>query len=90
MLPGMHVMFEVLLVPGALVENLLSAETLDDTRARLMTRAQVDATGFVGLADDDGDHRHFVIVRHRDQNRIQNALDAHTDVRGFRVHAFDL
>lgn len=86
----MHVMFEVLLVPGALVDNLLSAETLEDTNARLMTRAQVDATGFVGLDDDDGDHRHYVIVRHRDQNRVQYALDSHTDVRGFRVLAFDL
>lgn len=90
MLLPMHVMFEVLLVPGAHVDNLLSAETLDDTNARLMTRAQVDATGFVGLADDDGDHRHFIIVRHRDQNRVQYALESHPEVRGFRVHAFDL
>ena len=86
----MHVMFEVLLVPGALVENLLSAETLQDTNAQLRTRAQIDASGFTGLAPDDGDHRHFVIVRHRDQRRIENVLNAHPDVRGFAVHAFDL
>jgi hypothetical protein len=86
----MHVMFEVLLVPGTQVDTLLSAETLDDTNARLMTRAQVDATGFVGLAEDDGDHRHYIIVRHRDQNRVQYALESHQEVRGFRVHAFDL
>jgi hypothetical protein len=86
----MHVMFEVLLVPGSHVDNLLSDETRDDTNARLMTRAQVDATGFVGLADDDGDHRHYIIVRHRDQNRVQYGLESHPDVRGFRVLAFDL
>jgi hypothetical protein len=90
MLLGMHVMLEVLLVPGANVDTLLSAETLEDTNARLMTRAQVEATGFVGLDADDGEHRHFIIVRHRDQNRVQYALESHTEVRGFRVHAFDL
>lgn len=86
----MHVMFEVLLVPGARVDELLSEETLDDTKARLMTRAQVDATGFVGLEPDDGEPRCFIVVRRLHERRIQNALDAHAEVRGFRVHDFDL
>jgi hypothetical protein len=90
MLLRMHVMLEVLLVPGANVDGLLSEETVADTNARLMTRAQVEATGFVGLDADDGEPRHFIIVRHRDQNRVQYALESHTDVRGFRVHAFDV
>jgi hypothetical protein len=86
----MHVMLEVLLVPGANVDTLLTAETIEDTNARLMTRAQVEATGFVGLGEDDGAPRHYIIVRHRDQNRVQYALESHPEVRGFRVHAFDL
>jgi hypothetical protein len=86
----MHVMFEVLLVPGARVDELLSEETLDDTKARLMTRAQVDATGFVGLEPDDGELRCFIVVRRLHERRIQNGLDAHSEVRGFRVHDFDL
>jgi hypothetical protein len=86
----MHVMLEVLLVPGAHVDTLLTAETIEDTNARLMTRAQVEATGFVGLDADDGSPRHYIIVRHRDQNRVQYALESHPEVRGFRVHAFDL
>jgi hypothetical protein len=86
----MHVMLEVLLVPGAHVDTLLTAETIEDTNARLMTRAQVEATGFVGLDEDDGSPRHYVIVRTRDQNRVQYALESHPEVRGFRVHAFDL
>lgn len=86
----MHVMFEVLLVPGAQADNLLSEETIADTSARLMTRAQVESTGFVGLAEDDGAPRHYIIVRHRDQNRVQYGLESHPEVRGFRVLAFDL
>ena len=87
----MHVMFEVLLVPGASGANLVSAETLEDTQAQVLTREQVEKLGFVGLDDDpQGRDRRFIIVRRRDQHRIQNALDAHPEVPGFRVHDFDL
>jgi hypothetical protein len=87
----MHVMFEVQLVPGASGANLLTQETLEDTQAQVLTRAQVETLGFQGLTDDaQGRERRFIIVRQRDQNRIANILDAHPEVPGFRVHEFDL
>lgn len=86
----MHVMLEVLLVPGASGE-LLTQETIDDTQARIMTREEVEKAGFSGLQDDpQGRDRRFIVVRRSDGRRIQNVLDTHPEVTGFREHDFDL
>jgi hypothetical protein len=87
----MHVMFEVYLVPGANAADLLTQETIEDTKAQVMTRAEAEKTGFSGIPDDpEGRERRFIVIRRRDQNRIQNVLDAHPEVTGFRIHDFDI
>ena len=87
----MHVLFEVVLVAGAKAEPLLTQETLDDTQARIMTRAELEAEGFTGIQDDfEARERRFIVVRRRDQNRIANWLDTHQGVAGYRPHDFDL
>ncbi|PRP91619.1 hypothetical protein ENSA5_53790 [Enhygromyxa salina] len=87
----MHVMLEVILAPGAQVGELLTQETIEDTKARVMTQAEVEKLGFQSLADGpEGCERRFIVVGRSDQRRIQNHLETLPRVTGFRVHDFDL
>ena len=87
----MHVMFEVILAPGASAKGLLSQETIEDTKAQVMTRAEAEKVGFQGIRDEpQGRDRRFIVVVRSDQRRIQNRLDALPEVTGYEVHDFDL
>ena len=87
----MHLLFEVYLVPGAKAEQLLTQETLEDTKARIMTRPELEAEGFGGIKDDPRDRdRRYIVIRRSDHNRIANWLDTHQEVTGYQVHDFDL
>ena len=87
----MHVMFEVVLAPGALGEGLISQETLKDTQAQVMTREEAEQVGFQGIPDDPhGRDRRFVVVAKRDERRIMNQLEANPEVAGFQPHYVDI
>jgi len=87
----MHVLFEVLLAPGASGEGLFTRETLDDTAAQVMTVAEAERIGLSGIPEaPEGQDRLLVVVAKIDERRIQNVLEASGQVAGFRVHLVDL
>ena len=87
----MHLLFEVYLVPGAKGEQLLTQETLEDTKARIMTRPELEAEGFHEIKDDPQNReRRYVVIRRSDQNRLANWFDVHQEVTGYEIHDFDL
>ena len=86
----MHVMFEVILAPGASADDLLTQETIDDTQAKVLTRAQAESIGFSGIPDDpEGRERRFIVAKRGDTRRIANRLEVVPAVTGFNVHDFD-
>lgn len=86
----MHVMFEVILAPGASAEGLLSPETIEDTKAQVLTRAEAEKIGFTGIPDDpQGRERRFIVAKRSDARRISNRLEVVPVVTGFDIHDFD-
>jgi hypothetical protein len=87
----MHVMFECFLAPGASGENLVTAETLADTQAQVMTPEEAVAVGFSGLPDDpQGRQRRFIVCTQTDARRIQGQLEMNSEVAAFRMHEITL
>jgi hypothetical protein len=85
----MMVVFEVHVVPGSDPTSILTAETLRDTQAQVMTRTEAQKVGFSGLPEAPADHEvRYVAVAKRDANRIQRAFEANDAVGLFR--AFDV
>lgn len=82
--------FEVYLVPGKSSRNLLSAELLRETDAKVMTLEEATTAGFAGLKplSDAGDLR-LISVSRRDAAWIQRTLEAHDAVASFRFHEVD-
>ncbi len=78
-------LFEVILSPGSFGQNLLTEETLADTQAQIMTRAEAEKVGFSGLPERPGDLR-YVVCSPSHRARILAQLDRHPDVAAFDVH----
>ena len=86
----MHVMFEVILAPGASADDLLTQETIDDTQAKVLTKAQAESLGFSGIPDDpEGRDRRFIVAKRTDTRRIASRLEIVPVVTGFNIHDFD-
>ena len=82
----MMVLVEVHLAPGKKTFEL-SKETLEETKAQVMTPAEAAGVGFEGLPAAPGDHAVFyVAVRQVDSRWIMNALEADPNVASFKVH----
>jgi hypothetical protein len=80
------VLIEVHLAPGAHTFEL-SAETLRDTKAQMMTPEQAGAVGFGGLPSPPaGIEVRYVAVLERDSRWILNAIEADPNVSSFRMH----
>jgi hypothetical protein len=83
----MLVVFEVYLAPGADPEALLSAETLRETQAQIMTADDAAKVGFTGMSPPpDGQASRLIAVASKDQRWIQRALEQSDAVASFRVH----
>jgi hypothetical protein len=79
------VVFEVHVVPGSDPASILTAETLHDTQAQVMTRTEAQKVGFHGLPEAPADHEvRYVAVAKRDENRIQRGFEANDAVGLFR------
>jgi hypothetical protein len=86
----MLTVFEVFLAPGADPAHLLSAETIRDTQAQMMTLAEAKKVGFGGLPDPPpGTEMRIIAVARRDARRILNTLERSEIVGQFRVHEVD-
>ncbi len=80
------VLIEVHLAPGA-HEFELSAETLRETKAQVMTHAQAKAVGFAGMpTPPDGVEVRYVAVADRHARWILNSLEANPNVSRFNMH----
>jgi len=87
----MHTMFEMYLAPGHSSEGLLSQETLDDTKAQIMTRAEAEKVGFGGLPEGpEGIEQRFIVVQKIDERRIMNLLESSPQVAKFAVHEVNI
>jgi hypothetical protein len=83
---AMMVVIEVHLAPGRKAFEL-SKETLEETKAQVMTPAEAARVGFEGLPPAPADHAVFyVAVRQVDSRWIMNALEADQGVTKFNVH----
>ena len=80
--------FEVHLTPGAIADELLSAEVKKETNAQVMTVAEAKKVGFSGLPDL-GPNVRLIAVAKRDSGWIQKVLEASHIVGGFRMHHVD-
>jgi hypothetical protein len=90
---AMMVVFEVHVAPGGDPNRILSAETLRETQAQVMTSAEAKKVGFAGLPEPPFGHEshevRLVAVAKRDAAWIQRALEANDAVGQFRVFDVD-
>ncbi len=87
---AMMVVFEVHVVPGSDPAGILSAETLRETQAQVMTFADAKKVGFSGLPDPPSDHEvRLIAVAKRDAPWIQRALETNEAVGQFRMFDVD-
>jgi hypothetical protein len=83
----MMVVFEVHMAPGSDPGGILSAETLRETQAQVMTLDEAKKVGFGGLPEPPPDRLvRLIAVAKRDAQWIQRALEINEAVGGFRVH----
>ena len=85
----MMVIFEVFVAPGADPSSLLSAETLRDTKAQVMTLDEARKVGFQGLPDPKGKDVRLIAVAKRDASWIHRALETNEAVGNFRMYDVD-
>ena len=79
--------FEVHLVPGGDVEQVIPAQTLKETQAQIMTVEEATAVGFGGLpVGVDATNLRLVAVAARDAPWIARALEQSDAVKGFNIH----
>ncbi len=78
-------LFEVVLSPGSFGLALLTEETLADTQAQIMTRAEAEKVGFSGLPDRGTEVR-YVVCSPSHRARVLAQLDRHPEVAAFDVH----
>ena len=77
----MMVVFEVHVVPGCDPSSILTQETLRDTQAQVMTRAEAQKVGFGGLPESPADHEvRYVAVAKRDESRVQRSFESNDAV----------
>jgi hypothetical protein len=87
----MVTIFEVVIARGEDPDGFLSAETLAETQAQVMTLAEASALGFEGLRPDEkGREVRLVAVAPRDGQFIQRRLEASPAVQAFRVHEVEM
>jgi hypothetical protein len=85
----MMVVYEVHLAPGTDPAGILTAETVRETQAQLMTLDEARKVGFGGLPDAPADHEvRYVAVAKRDASWIRQRLESSEAVAAFR--AFDV
>jgi hypothetical protein len=83
----MMVVFEVHMAPGSDPSGILSAETLRETQAQVMTLEEAKKVGFAGLPEPPADRVvGLIAVAKRDAQWVQRALETNEAVGGFRVH----
>jgi hypothetical protein len=84
---GMMVVFEVHVVPGADPGSILTAETLRETGAQVMTYDEATKVGIVGLPPPPADHVvRYVALAKRDAPWIYRSMESNDAVGGFNVH----
>lgn len=76
------------LTAGGDPSTILSAETVKDTGAAVMTPSEAEAVGFGGLPDLPGNVA-LIVVKTVDRNRIINSLEASPIVAKFSMHDVD-
>ena len=82
----LHV-FEVFVAQGHDPDSLLSKETMEETRAQVMTWAEATAVGFAGLsAPTPGRELRYIAVNQRDAQWIHRKLEGHHGVTSYKVH----
>lgn len=75
----------VTIAPGRDAENLLSAETLQETSAQVMTPAEAAAVGITGITIPEGREVRLIAVAQRDARWIQRALESNAAVTSYKV-----
>lgn len=85
----MLTVFIVHFVPGAKVDDLLSAEAKSETNAQVMTVAEAQAMGFGGLPSLGPDVR-LIAVNRRDSGWIRNIMEASPAVANFDCQDVDI
>jgi hypothetical protein len=87
---AMMVVFEVHIAPGSDPARLLSAETLRETNAQVMTFAEAKNVGFAGLPEPPADHQvRLIAVAKRDASFVHRALETSESVGQFRMFDVD-
>jgi hypothetical protein len=85
----MMVVFEVFVAPGSDPATLLTAETLRDTKAQVMTLDEARKVGFQGLPDPGEHEVRLIAVAKRDASWIHRALETCEAAARFRMYDVD-
>lgn len=79
--------FECHLVPGGDRSTILSADTLRETQAQVMSLAEARAVGFQGMPDPPpGQEICLIAVAARDAKWIQRSVEQSDAVKSFNIH----
>jgi hypothetical protein len=83
----MLIIYEVIVARGEDPETLLSAETLEETQAQVMTLDQARAIGIShGEPNPRGLEVRLIAVSPRDARFVQSRLEASPAAQSFRAH----
>lgn len=86
----MNNVFSILLVPGTDGKTLLSAETIQDTNAQVMTYAEVRAFGFEELLELDArENVIFIVVDEKNATWINRSLEGNENVVSYKIDEVD-
>jgi hypothetical protein len=80
----LHV-FVATIAPGRDPDNLLTAETQQETQAQVMTPDEAAAVGFKGIVVPEGHEVRVIAVAARDARWIHRALEANPGVTSYKV-----
>jgi hypothetical protein len=83
-------LFEVQLALGIDGKTVVSAETIQETQAQLITYAELIKLGFTGV-NQPGLHENiiWIAVARRDSRWIHRSLETSDNVINFRIHEVD-
>jgi hypothetical protein len=87
----MLIVFSILLVPGTDGKTLLSAETIQDTNAQVMTYAEAKAVGFNEVPEQDAQENViFIVVDRKDAPWINRSLEVNENIVSYKIHEVDM
>ncbi len=86
----MLVIFEVYLASEDQASTILSPETLESTKAQILTPDEATKIGVQGVPKETTHPLRLLVAAAKDMNFLSSQLEGNLGVVGFRVHQIDV